>query len=590
MNTDKYPDTPLEEVILLEQVKLIYKQIPTTVFGIAASSLLIIIAFWDYIPTHITLSWYALTILAWTYVALLSQQFKNASPSPAQARYWLKRGTPATAIASFVSGLGGYFLYVPDSIIFQLILMIMYLTWSSLASHTVSTYPPAFYIAVTTNLTPFTIRLLSDINFIHIIMICALLVFTVVLVNYYHNTNRLVLDSIKLRFEHVALAKELQIQKDNAEQANLVKSRFLAAASHDLRQPLHALSLFVGELGARLSDDKCKSIVDKIEITTTSMSSLFNALLDISKLDAGGIKPNIKTFPINDLLTELELESYPLAEAKGLNFRVVPCCVMVRSDPALLISVLRNLVINAIRYTSSGGIVLGCRRKKNCIAVEVWDSGIGIPEDKQQLIFQEFYQLDNPERDQNKGIGLGLAISYRIASLLGHNIRIISRVGSGSRFIVELPMAKNKAVEITGSTSSALSSEKLDLNDVNIIIIDDNQTILDSTKSLLNTWGCHVITATSISSALDQMKISPHRPDVIITDYRLQGEDTGMNAIEAIRSVINNTGKLVPALVVTGDIAPEIIELCKSNGYPVFHKPVRPEQLRKIISLAIETS
>jgi signal transduction histidine kinase/DNA-binding NarL/FixJ family response regulator len=363
------------------------------------------------------------------------------------------------------------------------------------------------------------------------------------------------------------------------EAANLAKSRFLAAASHDLRQPVHALNLFVAQLRTETDQAERSRVTGQIDAAVTAMNDLFNALLDISKLDAGALAPDVTDFPLAHVLQRIERTFSPVAREKGLQLRMVPSDAWVRSDFILLERILLNLVSNAIRYTFRGGVLVGCRRRGGRLRIEVWDSGIGIPADQRENIFGEFYQLAVSERDSREGLGLGLAIVDRLCRLLDHRLELTSTLGRGSCFTVSLPMAAAPQEPIEYSIASRATvdpaSGKL------IVVIDDDALALDAMRGLLRRWGCLVVTAESESAALASLAGDDPLPDLIISDYRLADGHTGIEAIQRLRSAFRAP---VPAFLITGDIAPERLSEASANGFHLLHKPVDPMALRAMLN------
>ena len=310
----------------------------------------------------------------------------------------------------------------------------------------------------------------------------------------------------KLQESYATLERKVEERTHQLELANLAKSRFLATASHDLRQPLHALGLFAAQLrhrasGHRASAEERGRIVERINAAVAAMNELFNALLDISKLDAGALAPNITEFPVAHVLKRIESTFAGAAREKHLSLRFFPCDAWVRSDSVLLERILLNLVSNAVRYTAKGGVIVGCRRRGDQLRIEVWDTGTGIPQDQREIIFGEFYRLRNSGADDNTGLGLGLAIVDRLCGLLGHSIELTSAVGKGSRFAVLAPLVPSQAivVEPPMPIHAALdaSSDKL------IVVLDDDPLVLDGMGGLLRSWGCRVISGDSVTSALN---------------------------------------------------------------------------------------
>lgn len=298
----------------------------------------------------------------------------------------------------------------------------------------------------------------------------------------------------QLQESYADLEKKVDDRTRELELANRAKSRFLAAASHDLRQPMHALGLFVGQLNDMIQYPEARKIVDQVRASVEAMEQLLNSLLDISKLDAGVLLPQIEDFPLATLLQKMENHFTAAALSKGLRLRVRPCRLAARSDPLLLERILMNLVSNAVNHTERGGIVVGCRRRGNHVRIDVWDTGVGIPDDKQHEIFHEFIQLGNPERDRSRGLGLGLAIVERLARLLDHRIDLASKPGRGSRFSIELP---------AGDMQLALRERRVPAPATNalrglfVVVVDDEALVRAGMEGVLHGWGCHVLNAGS---------------------------------------------------------------------------------------------
>lgn len=367
----------------------------------------------------------------------------------------------------------------------------------------------------------------------------------------------------------LAAAVALRSAKEAAEVANSAKSHFLAAASHDLRQPLHALALLVSVLKHRHGNESSMKIIKPIEASIQALKELLDALLDISKLDAGIVIPKKQAVSIDALMGRLESEFRMQIEAKHLKFRIRRSQKNVRTDPTLLMVMLRNLLSNAYHHTKQGGILLGCRSHLDHLLIQVWDTGKGIPVEEQGRIFQEYYQVDNPERDRHKGLGLGLSIVDRIAKLLGHRITVRSRIGKGSMFEIAVPLAR-EAPSLPRKSTDAIAP----VSPVNILIIDDDPIVSQSTVMLLESLGYHAIAAESAEDAL--LKIRGHLPDVILADYRLRNSQTGIDAIATIRASLEIS---VPGILVTGDTLPERLREANASGYPLLHKPVDPDEL-----------
>lgn len=372
------------------------------------------------------------------------------------------------------------------------------------------------------------------------------------------------------------MSAELGHLYQQLEAANLAKSRFLAAASHDLRQPLHALNLFVTQLHNENDPAEKTRLIEQINVSTGAMNELFNALLDISKLDAGVLAPTISQFPVDQLLKRIGMTFAATARERGLRLQIISNDTWIHSDFILLERILLNLVSNALRYTVKGGVVVGCRRRANLLRIEVWDTGVGVPENQRQNIFREFYRLGSVEQNRGHSLGLGLAIVDRLCRLLGHPVELTSVVGRGSRFSVSLPLVTPRPVA-RPSPTAAIDGAKGKF----VVVIDDDALVLDAMRGILKSWGCSVVTAKSDAGALAALAGHTRQPDLIISDYRLGDGRTGFDVIERLRSAF---GAQIPAFLISGDTAPERLREASASGYYLLHKPVLPMTLRSVVS------
>jgi two-component system, sensor histidine kinase len=438
-------------------------------------------------------------------------------------------------------------------------------------------YLPAFAPFFLSATLPFTVAsYFSSDPLLHRLAPLLMLIFIAGMGGLGVRANRAFEQLVRLQIRAEEMADDLERQRDIAESANLAKSKFLAAASHDLRQPVHALGLFVGALRGLAMPSAAQPLVDQIEASINALDGLFSALMSISRLDAGVVTAERRPFAIRSALDSVCREYAHEAGAKGVPLEWVDCAAIVDSDAVLVERILRNLVSNAVRYTERGRILVGCRRRGGAIALQVWDTGVGIPADEQARVFQEYYQVGNPERDRAKGLGLGLAIVRRLAELLGCELRLRSAPGRGSCFEVALPLAKDAPI---GGETSPMVSDGAIARGI-IVIVDDEQAIRLATASLLTGWGFDVIAAASGDEAVERLSASPSRPDLIISDYRLRGKENGLHAIERLRS---EYGQSIPAMLVTGDTGPDRLAEAQASGLLLLHKPVVNSKLRAAI-------
>ncbi|WP_171946419.1 response regulator [Hyphomicrobium sp. CS1GBMeth3] len=373
-------------------------------------------------------------------------------------------------------------------------------------------------------------------------------------------------------------SKALAAAKALAENANIGKSRFLAAASHDLRQPLQTINLLQGILKKRARDEHTLQLLERLDDTVGAMSSMLDKLLDINQLEAGVVQPNIVNFPISSLLARLKADFAYLAEEKGLQWHVVPCSLVARSDPKLLGQMLHNLISNAVKYTSKGKLLLGCRRREGIIRIEVLDTGIGLPMEQARKIFDEFHQLANPARDSSLGLGLGLSIVKRIGDLLGHSIDVRSIPGYGSAFAVEVRIGD------AGEGGETRPIRAVQENSVpvvgTILIIDDDPIVRNMIKMLLDQEGHRATVAGDVATALDIAGKDATELDLVIADYNLSCGASGLEAIAGLRQQL---GRDIPAIVLTGDIATITLRAVADQGHIQLNKPVKSQQLISLI-------
>ncbi len=377
--------------------------------------------------------------------------------------------------------------------------------------------------------------------------------------------------------ELTRLNEELGRAKGEAEEANTSKTRFLAAASHDILQPLNAARLYATSLLERDRNGGDARLAENVDASLEAVEEILTALLDISRLDAGAMKAEPSNFRIDDILNQLRLEFEPTAKEKGLELVFVPSSLAVRSDRRLLRRLLQNLVSNALKYTPRGRVLVGCRRSKGKLRVEVWDTGLGIPSSKQRTVFREFQRLDQGARVA-RGLGLGLSIVERIARVLDHRVKLQSTVGRGSMFSVEMPLGPRlpAAAPQTGAPAPALAP----LAGTVVLCIDNEPAILDGMRTLLSGWGCTVLTAASLAEAHQALKREKSSPDVIVADYHLD-EGTGIEAIVALRWKL---GTDMPAVLLTADRTPAVRDEATEKGIQVMNKPVKPAALRSWIA------
>ncbi|MBU6458900.1 MAG: hybrid sensor histidine kinase/response regulator, partial [Bradyrhizobium sp.] len=376
--------------------------------------------------------------------------------------------------------------------------------------------------------------------------------------------------------ELTRLNSELARAKSIAEDANVSKTRFLAAASHDILQPLNAARLYVASLVERQGGGEDGRLVENIDDSLEAIEEILGALLDISRLDAGVMTTSIASFKMADLMRSLEIEFAPIARAKGLKLTFVPSALPVESDRLLLRRLLQNLVSNAIKYTPRGHVLVGCRRRGQSLQICVYDTGVGIPILKRGAIFKEFHRLEQGARIA-RGLGLGLSIVERLARVLDHRIALDSNASGGSFFSVTVPIAK--AVTVTSTVTGAAPVSKMPMSGALIVCIENDVAILDGMKTLLKAWDAEVVAAADPDAAIEAIEAAGRQITGLLVDYHL---DRG-NGVAAIRDIRRRFGDTIPAILITADRSPHVRATAQEEKIAVLNKPVKPASLRALI-------
>lgn len=437
-------------------------------------------------------------------------------------------------------------------------------------------YRPVFLAYVTPTLVPLAVvwgtNAGGPISWHHVFVAILTVLYGLVLLRLAHEAFRLFRESFEIRLGHVDLNKRLEQALAESRSANAAKTRFLAVASHDLRQPVHALALFTGSLSRRELDDRTREIAQHIESAVDTLSLQLDALLDISKLDAGIVKPSVTAFDLSAFLERLGEQFAPLAELKRLDLRIdCPPNTGVVTDEILLEQIVRNLLGNAVKYTDRGAVSIGARDDGEKVSLTISDTGRGIPAHAQPHVFEEFYQVDNPERDRNRGLGLGLAITKRLVNLLDLPLAMQSEAGRGTTFTIELRRAARR------TESARPMGAILKLGGLQVLVVDDEPEVREGMRMLLEDLGCSVVTAEGTQEALDSARRVT--PDIVLSDLRLRGTDNGLATVRALRELVAE----LPAIVLTGDSGPDRLREAHDANVKLLHKPVRPDTLAAAI-------
>ncbi len=569
------------EALLREQARLIHRNAPTGIIGGFVVACVLASAFWS-VSEHAHLGlWLSAGGLLSIYRLVVWRNHKADDFSVASAQAWLRHAMVGAAISGCVWGAGTLVFFVPNDFVYHLIYVFAIAMMGVTAMFSYSAHYPTFTAFFAPTTIPGAVGMMMQGTFLHARIGLGVVIFMLVTAWFFVSFNRMFVKSLQLALENTDLVNQLTVQKEAAENANLAKSRFLAVASHDLRQPMHALTLYLGALDADDLQPAARTNLANVKQCAQTMDEMFRALLDISRLDAGAVPIEMRRFAMEPLLERLRIEFEPQARAKEIGLTVRHCAQSLDSDPDLVERILRNLITNAIRYTHQGRVLVACRQRAGKLSVGVHDTGMGILPTEQRKIFDEFYQVGNPERDRTKGIGLGLAIVARLAKLLNSPVALSSRVGRGSMFVIDLPLAVgdmalgDMAYRATAASSPTVA--RTDMAGLCILVVDDEAQILTATRDLLERWQCQVVTAASGGQALQKLATSPRAPDAIICDYRLRNHETGIDVIEALRTEFNTD---IPAIVVSGDVAPARMVEAQAKGLHVLHKPFNEQALR----------
>lgn len=586
MVTEGQPAASFQRLVETEKIEVLFRN---TSFTLVTNLLLsggLVWVLWEVADPGALMGWWAAIIFLVGVRLVLLIGYRHRARQGAVP--WHTYLTVATVLAGAAWGAAGILFFIPTSPIALIFVTIILAGITAGSVPAYSSWPPAQYASIPTAL-PLAIRyLVEGGDFAVMGLMCVLYLLNVLASA--RQVSRVLDQSIRLRLEKQELVQQLQEEKSaaeearmRAEEANVAKSKFLAAASHDLRQPLHAVNLFVDALRHASDQKRADEVLAHLEASSQSLEELLNELLDISKLEAGLFKPEVCALDLQEILDGLERELRPVADEKGIELGFVATRLKVHSDALMLGRVLRNIITNAIRYTEQGAVLVGCRRMRGGVAIAVYDTGPGIPPEYHQAIFREFYQLGNPERDRRKGLGLGLAIVDGLCRILGHSLTLRSIPGRGSAFFVQVPIAPQKEVVPIIPREDCLA----DLQGCSILIIDDEPIICQAMDEVLGNWGCRVLTVESAREALALMDEKEFIPDAIVADYRLREGRTGNEAISEIRKAVDQQ---IPALIVTGDTAPERLREASASGYFLLHKPVQPARLRIALTRLLEAA
>lgn len=557
--------------------------------GVMHSLLVLIVGwmYWGIADQRSLLIWLGIMLTISMARLAFVQAFAARNPADDEIAWWDRIYLMAVFITGIAWGAAGFLLYPPDNTVYQVALAFVIGGISSSATASLASRQIAVVLAVSPALLIASTRFLFDGTEGHIEMGVLLLLYLAVLMNIGRAMNRQIIDALSLRFENQNLVasleksvSDLEVARGVAEQSSRAKTRFLASASHDLRQPVHAMTLFVSALARRLAEDEqSQGLIAKINRSLDSVRGLLDSLLDISKLDAGIVHVREERIELRVLLDQIVNEFSGEAEEKGLYLRSAGPMAFVDSDPVLLGQIVRNLTANAIRYTDRGGVLVAARKSGSTARIEVWDTGVGIRSEDQEDVFQEFFQLRNASSDQQGGLGLGLSIVKRTCDLLGCRMQVMSEFGKGSRFVVSLPLAADQTRHVAHLDLGAPDMVG-GQHAFRVLLIEDDPLSSDALKGLLESWGYECALTDGLSGVTEAVGALGNQVDLIISDYRLANGETGDDAANEVRSQV---GEKTPVLIVTGDTGPDRLLDLRDTGFDLLHKPVQPAELRAMV-------
>ena len=575
--------TVLADRVRAQQIATLYTQWRRATTSMLLGAGILIAVMWKTAPAVVFGAWVAAIVVnqAWRYE--LARRYRHSVPGAARLQRWGYASALGSGLAGALWGIAATVLFVPGDIGYQALLIVCLFGVILGGINLTAVYKPSFYAFVLPALVPLIVRVALVGDQVHEFIAAVMVVVMAFILRFGHGLNNLMADSLAIRYENDDLIRALQQQttaadtaRAAAEAANRGKTQFLAAASHDLRQPLHAMGLFAAALSAKVREPELREIVASINTSVEALERLFSALMDISKLDAGAVAPMRAPVSLAPIFARLERQFAPLAAARRLRLRVVPTCASVDSDPVLLERILANLVGNAIHYTEHGGVVVGVRRRAGQLRIDVVDSGIGIAGAHHDRIFEEFYRADARQGSDRHGMGLGLAIVRRLARLLDHPLHLASEPARGSRFSVQVPreMVLAAASTLLHHRSPARAAE---LRGALVVVVDDDATVVAGMRACLTQWGAVVLGAATGAEALTLLGDCGRYPDLIVADYRLADAELGTTVIAHLREEL---GLCIPALLVSGDASADAIAAMRGSMLQVLLKPVIPEELR----------
>ncbi|MBI5722010.1 MAG: response regulator [Burkholderiales bacterium] len=563
-----------------ERLRLFNRQVVRVPLGVMFVSGFIAYMMAPHAGASVAWGWAGAAVAVWIVRALLSAALLARPPGGARIGAALRWLTLLAIASGAVAGSASLVFFRVPPLEWAMMTMVL-CAWCAAGIAISVTVPRAFYGMATCFLAPLALAWVLSEMPLRLPVAGLIVFFLYYLIVFARDGSQLLERALRAGFENEELAQRLQQRETEAqaararaEEANLAKSRFLAAASHDLRQPLHSLSLLLDHAVHSTDDAKIGGTLRQAARSADSLGRLFTGLLDLSRLDAGSLTPEPRPVSLRALMRRLEDEFRPLAQDKGLAFHCTTSDVWVRSDPAMLERVLRNLLDNAVKYTEAGSIEVQAAAAGHEALITVRDTGIGIDAADRGRIFEEYYQVRNPARNRRQGIGLGLAIVKRMCDLLGHTIEVTSTPGQGSTFAVGLARCEPPGAP-AGEDALPSAAPLAGLRGTVVVVIDDDAEVGEAMRTLLRDWACRPIVAEDAAAAIAQLDAAGLTPDAVLADWRLAGAENGLQAIERLEARYGAR----PAAIVTGEIDPSGLEVPPHVTLDILQKPLRAREI-----------
>jgi len=592
-----HPDPSLSSRLLHEQVRLLARNVPALIVGtlLLAAGTAGLLLLNDH-PAHLVGAWLAAMTLLCAGRWQLARHYARAAPGVQQTPPWARRFVAASGLAGVVWGSLAWWFFTPDAPFSLAVVAIVLMGILSSATQSLGPYFPAHLAFGLPCVLPFALRCFLAGGSPLVTLGVLSLLFLLMAELFARRIAGAIADALRLRFENEALIEQVMAEKERAEAANRAKTGFLAAASHDLRQPIHAIGLFVPALKRMAQENRVSTgaltvVADRMQSALDALGELLSRLLDLSRLDAGAVQVHAQDMPLAPLLASLSDEVAEPCEAKGLRLRVRDSGLWVRSDPAVLRTILSNLMGNAARYTNRGGLLVAARARGDCVEIQVWDTGIGIAPDESARITEEFFQGRNSRADarQSRGFGLGMSIVNRSAELLGAELRWRSELGRGSMFAVRLARAappdkrptQQGEATATDASQPALMPPPAQPRALTVLVVDEDEDILTAMSFLLRSWGHIPLLAADLAQAVQLAASHKNTLDVALVDFHLARNESGLAVAEQLRACVRPD---LPLAIVTGDTTADVMAAVRAAGATMMHKPLEPSVLQLFIT------